>query len=252
MSAIKSISIIGSGNVAHHLGKAFAGHIQLNSVYSRNPISAKKLAEDLNVLYVDEISDIIPSDLILICVNDDEIDNVLSQLPISQSVAYTSGSVDLLELSKRPNLGVLYPLQTFSINREVNLFEVPFFIEATNEVFAQELFDLAWLLSRKVVFANSHDRKNLHVAAVMVNNFVNHINFLAEDYLKINSLDFDYLKPLIKETAMKIQTTSPFAAQTGPAVRNDQKTIETHLNLLSEDTKEIYKLLSKSITKHHK
>lgn len=252
MSSIKSISIVGSGNVAHHLGNAFAGQIQINSIFSRNLNSAKALAEDLHAYHAETIEELIPSDLMLICVNDDEIESVLSQIPESQSVAYTSGSVALTDLSSRSNLGVLYPLQTFSINRPVNLFEVPFFIEARNEVFAQDLFDLAWILSRKVVFANSIDRKNLHVAAVMVNNFVNHINFLAQDYLKSHSLEFDYLKPLIKETAMKVQTVSPFTSQTGPAVRNDQKTIATHLALLDGDTKEIYDAITKSIIKHHK
>lgn len=249
--AIDSISIIGSGNVAFHLGRAFRGQITINTVYSRNAKSGQELANELSAKFTSKIADIPLSDLALICVNDDEIGNVIDQLSIEQSVAYTSGSVGLNQLPQRDDLGVFYPLQTFSKNRETNIFEVPFFIEATNEVFAQDLFDLAWMLSRKVSFANSTDRKNLHVAAVMVNNFVNHLNLLAKDFTESKNLNWDHLKPLIKETAAKLQDINPSDSQTGPAIRGDESTISSHLDLLGGNTKEIYKLLSESIQKQH-
>lgn len=249
--AIDSISIIGSGNVAFHLGRAFRGQITINTVYSRNTKSGQELANELSAKFTSNIADIPLPDLALICVNDDEIGNVIDQLSIEQSVAYTSGSVGLNQLAQRDYLGVFYPLQTFSENRETNIFEVPFFIEATNEVFAQELFDLAWTLSRKVSFANSTDRKNLHVAAVMVNNFVNHLNLLAKDFAESKNLNWDHLKPLIKETAAKLQDINPSDSQTGPAIRGDESTISSHLDLLEGNTKEIYKLLSESIQKQH-
>ncbi len=248
---IESISIIGSGNVAHHLGKAFAGHVKIVSLCSRNHETGSRLAEELDAFFVESIEEVLPSDLVLICVNDDAIASVLDRLPIEMACAYCSGAIDISTLPSRDSLGVFYPLQTFSANRTVDLFEVPFFIEANNEYLAQALFDMAWLLSRKVVFANSIDRKNLHLAAVMVNNFVNHIDFLAEQFLISKSLEFDYLKPLIKETAMKVQSIRPFDAQTGPAMREDQITIDSHLSLLDDETKEIYNLLTKSILKHH-
>lgn len=248
---IKSISIIGSGNVAYQLGKAFSGRIKINAVYSRNKISAQELADELFVFHAESIEEIIASDVLLVCVNDDEISTILSKIPINQAVIYTSGSIELKDLPLRDNLGVLYPLQTFSKHRPIELFEVPFFIEGSNEPFAQAIFDLAWLLSRKVVFANSVDRKNLHLAAVMVNNFSNHISFLAQSYLKENSLEWDFMKPLILETAKKLQSENPFDAQTGPAIRGDKKTMEKHLNLLNEESKSIYSILSASISRHH-
>ncbi len=249
---IKSISIIGSGNVAFHLGKAFSGLVKINAVYSRNKISGHQLANELFVFHAENLEDLIPSDVFLVCVSDDEITNVIEQLNPDQAIIYTSGSVGLSELPKRVNLGVLYPLQTFSKSRSIDLFEVPFFIEGTNEPFAQAIFDLAWKLSRKVIFANSNDRKNLHLAAVMVNNFTNHIDYLAQQFLKSKSLEWDFLKPLISETAKKIQIELPFDAQTGPAVRGDSKIIEKQMAMLDPETKEIYALLSESIAKHHK
>ena len=250
-SEVKTISIIGSGNVAHHLGKAFANHITIVSVHSRNIETGSELAEELDAYFAEEIDSLLPADLFLVCVSDDEVNTVISQLPEDAEVAYTSGSVSLKDIDKKENLGVIYPLQTFSKEREIDLFEVPFFIEATSEVFGQKLFDLSWLLSRKVVFANSEERRNLHLVAVMVNNFVNHIDFLAEKFLKSKSLEMDFIKPLIKETALKLQSLSPQAAQTGPAIRHDSKTIASHIDMLDGDTKEIYKLLTESIQKHH-
>lgn len=249
---IKSISIIGSGNVAHHLGKAFSGLVKINAVYSRNKVSAQELADELFVFHAEKLEDLIPSDIFLLCVSDDEVSAVISKIPENQAIAYTSGSVGLKELPERKNIGVLYPLQTFSKNRSVDLFEVPFFIEANTEPFAQAIFDLAWQLSRKVIFANSNDRKNLHLAAVMVNNFSNQIAFLSQQYLKGKSLEWDFLKPLILETAKKLQAENPYDAQTGPAMRGDQLTIEKHLGMLNDETKSIYALISESITHHHK
>jgi predicted short-subunit dehydrogenase-like oxidoreductase (DUF2520 family) len=249
---IKSISIIGSGNVAYHLGKAFSGVVKINAVYSRNKITASELANELFVFHAEKIDDLIPSDIVLVCVSDDEISEVIMQLPVGQAIVYTSGSVGLHELPNHFNIGVLYPLQTFSKFRSVDLFEVPFFIEGNDEIFAQKIFDLAWKLSRKVIFANSEDRKNLHLAAVMVNNFTNHITYLSQQFLKGKSLEWEYLKPLILETAKKVQTENPFDAQTGPAMRGDQRTIEKHLNMLDDELKTIYSILSDSITHHHK
>lgn len=248
---VNSISLIGSGNVAHHLGKAFSGMVKINAVYSRNKVSAQELADELFVFHAEKLEDLIPSDIFLVCVNDDEIYSIIEKLPENQAIVYTSGSVGLHDLPKRLNLGVLYPLQTFSKNRALDLFQVPFFIEGTNEPFAQAIFDLAWTISRKVVFANSEDRKNLHLAGVLVNNFSNHIAFLAQQFLKEKSLEWEFLKPLIFETAKKLQSDMPFNAQTGPALRHDSSTIEKHLNMLDPETKAIYKLITESIQAHH-
>jgi len=144
-SEIKTISIIGSGNVAHHLGKAFANHVTIVSVHSRNVETGSKLAEELDGYFAEEIESILPADLYLVCVSDDEVNTVISQLPEDASIAYSSGSVSMRDIDKKKNLGVIYPLQTFSKEREIDLFQVPFFIEATSEVFGQQLFDLILL-----------------------------------------------------------------------------------------------------------
>lgn len=252
LKEIKTISIIGSGNVAHHLSRALVGECKILSIHSRNQETGFELAEEHFTFFAESIEDLIPADLFLICVSDDSIAGLIDRLPKDQKVAYTSGAVGLTELPAHSDLGVLYPLQTFSKEQNVDLDSVPFFIEARNTDFAQELFDLAWKLSRTVVYASSEDRKNLHVAAVMVNNFVNHIYALAEDFLRDKKMEFKYLKPLIEETTRKILENSAEENQTGPARRGDTKTIQKHLSLTEGEVKDIYQILSESIINRYK
>jgi len=244
---IQHIGIIGSGNVAWHLAQHLKTvEISIDWIYSRNNETGKELSKAVNTEFELEI----PTkevDLILICVNDDAIQSILTKLPVGSKVAYTSGTKPLDELEFNGDLGVFYPLQTFSREREIELKEVPFFIESTTSTFAQALFDLAWKISNNVQFASSDDRKQLHLAAVMVNNFSNHLVFLAKSYLDEKGLNWEYLKPLISETASKLANISPFEAQTGPARRGDELTIEKQEAMLEGTTKILYELLTKSI-----
>lgn len=249
MKTIASISIIGSGNVAQHLGKALVGHVKVLSVYSPNFDHCQSLAEDLFAFPAERLEDLLPADLILVCISDDHIASVIEQLSEHPCVAYTSGAIEMDSIPRSKGLGVLYPLQSFNKDRTIELEQVPFFIEADNEVFAQALYDLTKTLSNKVVYANSEDRKHLHLAAVMVNNFNNHLVYLAQEFLKDKKMEWEYLLPLIQETTAKLQNKNPFDAQTGPARRGDQQTIAAHLAMLDGPTKEIYQLLSQNILK---
>lgn len=250
LQPIQTISIIGAGNVASQLAQVLADKgIEIISVTSKTNASAQVLAGKLNCEVISDISQIPQTDLVLVCVDDDEIQVVINQIPANLSVAYTSGSVEIQSISPRENLGVFYPLQTFSKTRKVEMFEVPFLIEANNSYFAQSLFDLAWKISRNVQFMNSEQRKKIHVGAVMVNNFTNHLVYLADQYFKENELDGKILQPLLKETFAKLESASAYDAQTGPARRNDQEIIAKHLQMLEGKTKEIYKVISESILK---
>ena len=153
-------------------------------------------------------------------------------------------------LSKRNRKGIFYPLQTFSKNREVNFNTIPICIEAKEEADLELLTNLGNSLSEKVVEIDSDERSKLHLAAVFVNNFVNHLYAIGDDILGNNELSFDLLHPLIEETASKVKTLSPSEVQTGPARRGDQKTIEKHLHLLTEGPEsELYQQLTESLMK---
>lgn len=254
--ANKHITIIGTGKVAHQLGRSLAskGHV-IDAVWGRTENKARELAQVLNTQSISSLHDVDLGSIAIICVSDGAIAEVVARLPASVKAAYTSGSIRLEDLPKRANLGVFYPLQTFSHGSAVNISEVPFLIEAHDAKFEEELFALANTISERVILANSIDRYNTHIAAVMVNNFTNFLFYLAEKHLKEHALDFDILKPLIKETVRKLDDFSPLDAQTGPAARNDQHVIQHHIQSISQpETKELYKLFSNFISKeleHH-
>jgi predicted short-subunit dehydrogenase-like oxidoreductase (DUF2520 family) len=159
----------------------------------------------------------------------------------------------MIELNKENRKGVFYPVQSFSKNKAVNFKTIPIGIEAENESDLKIIEKVAKSISNAVFTIDSEQRKALHVAAVFVNNFVNHLYQIGQEICLDNQIAFEILKPLIQETAEKINTISPREAQTGPAIRKDKNTIDTHLAFLSkENQKNIYKTLTQSIQEYGK
>jgi len=245
---IEQVSIIGSGNVANRLAIAFTEEgVAVSHIFSINQTTAKELAQKVGAKVLSSINDL-PKQLCIVCVPDDVLNSVVDSINDDVAVAYTSGSIQISSFKSRKNLGVFYPLQTFSKERKVDFFNIPIFIESNSDYFTSILFDLAWKISREVNHANSEDRKKMHIAAVIVNNFTNHLVHLSQKYAIENKIDFAHLQPLLQETIAKLVDNSAFDSQTGPARRGDENIIEKHLAKLSGRTKEIYQLLSQSIT----
>lgn len=244
-----SITIIGSGNVAQHLIKAISKTtiLEVSQVYVRNIDSVSHLIDSDKI--INDISKLKNADLYIISVSDDAIQTVSKSLFFSNKlVAHTSGSVAMEELSDNNRKAVLYPLQTLSKKKEVDFTTVPLCIEAQNEADLQLLTEVAQNLSDHVYNVDSEQRKSLHVAAVFVSNFVNHLYKIGSDICIEHKVPFEILKPLILETAKKVQIMEANEAQTGPAKRNDTSTINKHLAILTDDNqKDIYKILTKSI-----
>ncbi len=245
---IENIVLIGAGNVATHLALALSKKSEIIGIYSKNGVSARELAFKINTVVLSSLDNIPSCDLILICSKDDAITEIINQIPAHFSIAYTSGSVDLHHLPVREKIGVFYPLQTFSKDRVLDIQQVPIFIEGSNENYTDELIKLASSISKNVSIVTSEERKKMHLAAIFVNNFSNHLATLAKEYIENEHLNWEYLKPLIKETTNKILDSGPKEMQTGPARRNDKQIIDDHLRMLSGTSKEIYALLTKSIS----
>ena len=243
-----SVSVLGYGNVAYHLVNAFekASDVNLIQVYNKTPL----LNKDFKASFITDLSKLKPAQIYIIAIPDDAISSFSKQLASEHAlVVHTSGSLPISALKSVSRKGVFYPLQSFSKNKPVIFSEIPFAIEANNSSDLALLKTLANSLSPLVYEIDSNQRKELHVAAVFVNNFVNYMYTVGKDLCQSNQIDFNILKPLIKETALKIEKLSPKEAQTGPAVRFDRQTIENHLNILPSKYKEIYTLLTNSIQK---
>ena len=252
------IVLLGSGNVATHLGRSFkmAGQ-DIVQVYSRDPQNAHQLADSLGADTVENLSDITKNaDLYIIAVKDDAIRQVAHALSLSdQLVIHTSGSTDLNVLDGvSERTGVFYPLQTFSKLKAIDFRQIPIAIEGNSEEVTVTVRGIADRLSEKVIELNSIQRQTLHTAAVFACNFTNHMYTLAAELLKTQNLDFDLLRPLIAETAFKIQLNDPAEMQTGPAVREDFNILDKQKTLLAHDASvlELFEKISQSIINYHK
>jgi predicted short-subunit dehydrogenase-like oxidoreductase (DUF2520 family) len=248
------IVIIGSGNVATVLGRLCKqrGH-EIVQVVSRNVANAKLLADELNCAYADyneKLND--SAGLYMLAVADTALQELNSRISLGNKlILHTAGSVTKDVLKGISNkYGVLYPLQSLRKEMEYET-DIPFLIDGNTTDAITLVEDFAKTLSANVTKTTDEERLKLHVAAVMVSNFTNHLYALAEDFCKKEQVDFALLAPLIKETAYRIQKFSPAAVQTGPAVRNDMFTIEKHLRILTghPQLKYIYIKLTDSIMK---
>jgi predicted short-subunit dehydrogenase-like oxidoreductase (DUF2520 family) len=247
------IVIIGSGNVATVLGRKFkaAGH-HIIQLFSRNASAASALAYEWDTESTNYISLINKNaDIYIVAVNDDSIPAIAKELLLpGKVVAHTAASVPMDALSGvTEHFGVFYPLQ--SLRKEMNsLPDVPVFFDGSDEKAKRTLELLARsIAAEKVTKAGDQDRLKLHVAAVFVSNFTNHLYALAEAYCKREGLDFRQLLPLIEETALRIRDISPKDVQTGPAFRHDAQTIQKHLDLLKghPQLQQLYQQLTDSI-----
>ena len=250
---MKNIILVGSGNVATHLGIALQkGNYPIVQVYSRSIENAKKLAKKLNTNYTNDLTQLKTADLIIVSVNDDAISKVLSQIK-NTSIVHTSGSIGINIFNDHfSNYGVLYPLQTFNKEVNVNISEIPFCIEGNNLAFEKQLTTLAKQLSNNVVLMDSEQRKQVHIAAVFACNFSNQMFSIADDLLAEKNLDFKILLPLIKQTIAKLSTNKPKTVQTGPAKRNDNNIIQEHIKHINkQEVKDLYQEISNNIIRTH-
>ena len=231
------VVILGAGNVANILGKKIksAGHV-IVQIFNRNLEQARRLAEELDCLfYTDELTHINrEADIYVIAVKDSAIELLGNRLFLKDKlVVHTAGSVPKAVLGKVSSCyGVLYPVQ--SLRKGMNLdVDIPFLIDGKDDSVIKSIENFASSITKTIKKADDAERLKLHVAAVVVSNFSNHLYVLAEDYCQAEELDFNFLKPLIKETAERINKFSAREVQTGPALRNDIITLDKHLRALS-------------------
>lgn len=243
-----SIIILGTGNVATHLFQAFQKikAVQIVQIYGRRTASLDYFRAFTNV--TNNISQLMDADIYILAISDASISELSQALNSKKGlVVHTSGSISLDSIKSKPR-GVFYPLQTFTKGEKVEFSEVPICIEAENQDDLLLLETLGASISKHVHRISSEQRKKLHLSAVLVNNFTNHLFHMAQEICEENDIPFYLLHPLISETVDKIRHLPPVEAQTGPARRNDLETMQLHLEQFENPLqKKIYQLLSESI-----
>jgi predicted short-subunit dehydrogenase-like oxidoreductase (DUF2520 family) len=251
MTLKNSVALVGTGNIAWHLGNAFVkSGIGINEVYGRNKSKSEELAQVFDAACVQDIA-LLKSKYVFVCVSDDSIETMIAQIPENLNVIYTSGALGMDIFKNRNNVGVLYPLQTFGDRLPSDFKAIPILIEANDENLLNEVHFLASIISSEVHVVNSEQRLIYHLAAVWMNNFVNHIGNIAYDIIQEHQLDWGKLQLLIEKTTTNLLINNPKNIQTGPAKRNDLNTISKHLEHLNEEQKVVYNILSESIKKKY-
>jgi predicted short-subunit dehydrogenase-like oxidoreductase (DUF2520 family) len=254
-----SIVLLGAGNVATQLGIALQEKgFPIVQVYSRTLDSAKILGEKLRTNYTNHIQQLDKNaDIYIFALKDSVLSEIVKEIPVVNGLlVHTAGSfpLDLFKERNSQRYGVLYPLQTFSKNRRISFDSIPFFIEANLPNDENILEEIALTLSNQVFRLSSEKRKKLHLAAVFACNFSNYIYTCAAKILEKQELPWEFLLPLIQETANKVKELHPKEAQTGPAMRYDQNVINKHLEMLSDELnlQKLYKQISQNIYREHK
>lgn len=252
-----NIVIIGSGNIATHLAQAlYSANNTILQVYSRTLANACALANVVNSAATDDLTQInTEADLYIIAVSDSAIHALIADLPKSLQgiVAHTSGATNLNVLADFINFGVIYPPQSINKSIETNLSVIPFGIEGNSTQTFEKLFSLIQAIAPKTFACTSQQRLALHLSAVIANNFSNALFLMAKEIMDKENLDFELLKPIILETAIKVQNHMPVDTQTGPARRGDFNIIDKHLQFLTQYPEEskIYQVLTDFIIKRY-
>lgn len=254
------ISFIGAGRVAYHLANALYPQHQIVQIYARTQAKTQILATMLQAEAIESYQDLSSDiDILILAVSDQVIAEVIQSIPQHLHdvlIVHTSGSTHLEVLSNvHANSGVLYPLQTFSLQHEIDWKNVPVFVETQHSNDLKKLSELASSLTEKIYHYSSEQRLSLHLAAVFACNFTNYCYDMAQQITQTQQVDFDLLYPLIQATAEKALCNIPKNVQTGPAMRGDQNILHMHTAMLEkqgqEDFKQVYQLLSEQILKRH-
>lgn len=259
-TARERVVVLGAGRVATHLVPALVGAgYRVAQVWSRTMASASALGQPLGISYTDDLTAVpADADIYIACVADGALPEVARQIVArgqrssrTPLFLHTAGSVpmDVWREAGAISYGILYPLQTFSKERAVDMREVSLFVEASDEASLMAVEALAHGLSGKVYRADSRRRALLHVAAVFACNFTNAMYDAAHQLLATDGIPFDVLLPLIDETAAKVHALTPREAQTGPAVRGDEAVMQSHIHRLAgmPDLQTLYARISKMI-----
>ena len=252
----RKIVILGAGNVATHLTKALIKEgFDVRQIFSRTIESARELGVKTGVHFTNNLAELYKeADIYIFALSDTAIEKLASMIDFNHDplLLHTAGSVsiDVLKNSSK-NYGVLYPLQTFSKSRELDFKKVPLCVDANTKHNIKEVSQIAATLSDNTRIMGEDERKKIHLAAVFACNFTNYMYSQAEEILKQDNIDFNIIKPLIEETAAKVQDLSPAKAQTGPAIRNDRATMNKHKELLENfnELKKLYTFISNNISK---
>ena len=242
-------TIIGNGNLGYNFSLALkkVDGFKLYQWYGRNWD-----AEKLNKKLINNFSELKKADLFILAVSDNSIIDILKHLNKNYFVVHCSGSTSIEVFKNFKRAGVIFPIQTINKVKKSSFVGTPFCIEAKSKIDLEILKKLIKGINGTYKCLNSNQRANIHLSAVWINNFVNHMISKGKKICKENNISFSLMEPILKRTISQAIKYNPDELQTGPAVRNDKNTLKLHSNLIKNfDDKKLYEIITKSIQKNY-
>ena len=257
MRNLEHICLIGTGKLSRHLAKKLSIFIDKPPfIWGRNSEQAASIASEFGLFHLNNLHEIPENSAVLLCVSDNAIEQLANELKDKTLfLIHFSGTQSISRLTPfTPNAAIIWPNQSFSNAVHVDWKNVPLILEASNDEAKIWLMEIVNALEGPAVFLDEESRKKLNLAAVVANNFINHLLVLTESWCIQNKLDFKLLLPLITQSTQNLQNQSPTQLQTGPASRNDWTTIHSHIEMLSHfpELKEVYTLFSDQLSLKNK
>ncbi len=257
MRNLEHICLIGTGKLSRHLAKKLSIFKDKPLfIWGRNSEQAASIASEFGLVHLNNIQEIPENSGVLLCVSDHAIEQLANELKDkSPFLIHFSGTQSISRLTPfTPNAAIIWPNQSFSNAVHIDWKNVPLILEVSNETSKVWLMEIVNALGGSAVFLDEESRKKLHLAAVVANNFINHLFVLTETWCIQNKLDFKLLLPLINQSTQNLQNQSPSQLQTGPASRNDWTTIHSHIEMLSHfpELKQVYTLFSDQLSLKNK
>lgn len=255
----KRLGIIGSGNMAHFLGRRLEhSDLPIDAIHSRNREQGKALAQRINAAYRDSIQELEQTaDVIFLCVQDDQIASVASSLSTDKDkmIVHHSGTQSLEKIRHYfPKAGIFWPVYAINKTQIAGHRNIPVIISSEDTQVQSFLIRLAEEITNLYQVMPEEKRETLHLMAVMSSNFMNHLATITREFGMEKAVPFEWVLPIIQQTVERMNAGDTAALQTGPAVRNDQLTMKQHMQMLHAHPiwQEIYRSVSQSIIEFYK
>lgn len=263
---IMRIGFIGAGKVGCSLGKYLkesVGDWQIEGYYSRSTDSAKEAAVFTDSRVIDQVELLAQiADLIFITTPDGAIAEIWKELCDCDTylegkiIVHCSGLLASTVFTGAAEKGVtvasLHPFYAICdrFHSYESLAEANFTLEGSGERLEelQELLTASGLTIQRI---DASAKMQYHAAASIGSNLMVGLADLAVGLLVHCGFDREHarmaLRPLMQGNLNAIIEKDTVEALTGPAERADVETVEAHLQTLSGDDREIYRLLTKKI-----
>jgi len=264
----KSIGFIGPGKVGCSLGRHIAEKggdgFQVCGYFGRDPAATREAAAFAGGRAFDTAEGLAAEcDLLLLTVPDKEIENVWASLaerllPGRDGLLYVGhccGSQGADTFCPKPgcHFGSMHPLiAVHDKKNSYKIFDGAYFTIEGGEDFKAFAGNLLTSLGNPFCAIEAEQKAQYHAASVMVSNLVCALAYTGMETFKACGLDDGFAdkawRSLFLENAENTASFGPVSALTGPVERGDAATVALHLGSLSGEAREIYLLLSRTLT----